>query len=159
MATRKPAAGASSPGAAGGAGGASTRLAQDPDSGTRALLGGVLQRMGEVLGPGAIYSLVHYVAVEEGRVLAAGGDVGAADALARRVGDLLGLEVRIEAKPASVHVRVKPGPRFSLDSRATTALVVGLLEGALTATHRRKMQLKGEPDARRDGTLELDFTG
>lgn len=135
-------------------------VATDAGPGAQALLAGVLQRMGDVLGPGAIYSLVHYAAVEEGRRLTSGPAASGVEALVRRIAGHLGIDVRILGeKPGDVRLRLTPGPGFGLESRATTALVVGLLEGALTTTQRRKMQLKGDPAARGDGSLELEFTG
>ncbi len=136
-------------------------LAPGHADGASALLGGVLHRMEEVLGPGAIYSLVHYVAVEEGRQLVDGGAPGAVDAVAQRVAGLLGLKVRLDVDKGKglVRARVNPAPHFRLDNRAGSALVVGLLEGALTTAYRRKMQVNGTPGAQGDGSLDLEFGG
>jgi hypothetical protein len=122
-------------------------------------LGGVLQRMGDVLGPGAIYSLVHYGALEEGLLLAAASP-GAGTDSAQLVAGLLGVEVKVESdKDKLVRLRIKQAPHFSLENRASVALVVGLLEGAFTTARRRKMQATTDPTMGADGTLKLDLEG
>ncbi len=124
------------------------------------VLGGVLQRMGEVLGPGAIYSLVHYGALEEGTRLGAQHTPEDSAAVVQLIAEFLGIEARITTDQGNrMSVLVKGGPRFSMEDRVSVALVVGLLEGALSTARRRKMQVTAEPGLGRDGTLELEFAG
>ncbi|MCA1810648.1 MAG: hypothetical protein LC623_01390 [Halobacteriales archaeon] len=122
-------------------------------------MAGVLQRMGEVLGPGAIYSLVHYGAYEEGLALAAQDRPADAGQAVRAVAALLGLEAGAAGREGRLRVRVGLAPQVSLESRGTVALVVGLLEGMLTATHGSKVQAAGEPSLAKDGALEIEFDG
>lgn len=124
------------------------------------VLEGVLQRMGDVLGPGAIYSLVHFGATEEGLQIGSRAGTGGADAAVALVAAALGIEARIEAnKAGSLQVVLKPGRRFDVDNRASVALLGGLLEGALTTALRRKLVAKGPPVARPDGTVEFNLGG
>jgi hypothetical protein len=129
-----------------------------PSSSAQAMAG-VLQRMGEVLGPGAIYSLVHYGAVQEGLALAAQDRPADAEQAVRTVAELIGLEAHVVPGPGRLRVRVKPAPQISLDSRGTVALAVGLLEGMLTAARGAKVQATAEPAPGADGELEIEFDG
>jgi hypothetical protein len=129
-----------------------------PPSAAQAMAG-VLQRMGEVLGPGAIYSLVHYGAYEEG--LALGGQDRPADAeqAVQTVAAILGLEASIVAGAGGLRVQIKPAPHVSLESRGTMALAVGLLEGLLTAARGSKVQAAADPATGPAGELEIEFDG
>lgn len=122
------------------------------------VLAGVLRRMGDVLGPGAISSLVHYGALEEGLHIAipSPGDAAAA---VQAVAAILGVEARCDVARDTVRVHVKRAPHISMESRACSALVVGLLEGALTTARRHKVQAKGDPTLDADGTLHIDLAG
>lgn len=129
-----------------------------PPSATQAVAG-VLQRMGEVLGPGAIYSLVHYGAYEEGLALAAQRRPADAEQAVRTVADLLGLEARLlPVREGRMRVQVHAAPQVSLESRGTAALVVGLLEGMLTAARGGRVQAT-EPGPAKDGVLEIELDG
>lgn len=122
-------------------------------------MAGVLQRMGEVLGPGAIYSLVHYGAYEEGLALAAQDRPADAEQAVRAVAALLGLEASVAEREGRLRVQVRPAPQVSLESRGTVALLVGLLEGMLTAAHGSRVQAADEPGFAKDGALEIEFDG
>jgi hypothetical protein len=123
-------------------------------------MAGVLQRMGEVLGPGAIYSLVHYGALEEGLALGAQDRPADAEQAVRAVGSLLGLEAHVAGRDGGrLRVRLRSAPQISLESRGTVALAVGLLEGMLTAARGSRVNAAGEPTVGRDGELDIEFDG
>jgi len=121
---------------------------------------GVLQRMGDVLGPGAIYSLVHHGAFQEGLALGAQGRPADAEQAVQTVADLLGLEARLESsRDRRLRVVVQPAPQLSLESRGAAALVVGLLEGLLTAARGSQVLVAGEPHLGPAGELDIELSG
>jgi hypothetical protein len=121
------------------------------------VLAGVLQRMGDVLGPGAIYSLVHYGAHEEGLALAAQDRPASAEEAVATVARLLGLAATLARPEGRLVVHVKPAQNVSLSSRGTAALVVGLLEGMLTAATGGAVQARGEPAADAAGEMDIEM--
>jgi hypothetical protein len=121
------------------------------------VLAGVLQRMGDVLGPGATYSLVHYGAHEEGLALAAQDRPASPEDAVATVARILGLAATLARPEGRLVVHVKPAPNVSLSSRGTAALVVGLLEGMLTAATGGAVQARGEPAADAAGELDIEM--
>ncbi|MHB8633457.1 MAG: hypothetical protein ACYDBQ_05735 [Thermoplasmatota archaeon] len=123
------------------------------------VMAGVLERMGSVLGPEATYSLVHYAALEEGLKLGTQSRPSSPEEAVEVVARVLGLEAATTVRgPARVAVDARSGTAFPA-SGAWTALVVGLLEGVLTAAVKRRVQIAGEPRAQADGRLVMEFSG
>jgi hypothetical protein len=121
------------------------------------VMAGVLQRMGDVLGPGATYSLVHYGAQEEGLALAAQDRPASPEDAVATLARILGLAATLERPEGRMVVHVKPAPNVSLSSHGMAALVVGLLEGLLTAATGGAVHARGEPAAGAAGELDIEM--
>lgn len=73
---------------------------------------------------------------------------------------MLGVEASAQGGHGeALHVQIRPAPHYALQSRPHVALLVGILEGALTTALRRKMQVQGDPRVSAKGVLELEFNG
>jgi hypothetical protein len=121
------------------------------------LLGGVLRRVTEVIGPGAAYSMMHYAAVQEGQRLA----LGASDlALALgRIDEALGIRTRIvEDRSGRIVLRLEPVVPPVFNDRGVQGLVLGLFEGAITAGLRRPYRSLAVGELKvNGGPLVLEF--
>ena len=137
------------------AGTATRQLTAGSPSATQALAG-VLQRMGDVLGPGAIYSLVHYGAYEEGVALAAQDRPRTAQDAVDTVARILGFDARLSGGQALV-VEFAPQEHIAFASGGIVALLVGLLEGMLTAALGSKVQANPNPAITRSGALRIEL--
>ena len=103
------------------------------------LLGGVLRRVTEVIGPGAAYSMMHYAAVQEGQRLASGGQ-DFASALGH-IDLALGVQTRlVEDRSGKIVLRVEPRAPHAFVDRAVQGLMLGLYEGAIMAGLRRPVR-------------------
>jgi len=134
---------------------ATPRLGVSP--GAAQALAGVLQRMGDVLGPGAIYSLVHYGAYEEGVALATQDRPQTAKDAVEAVARIMSLDARLSGdQPLLVEFAHQPDIAFT--SRGTVALLVGLLEGMLTVAVGSKVQANPVPTITPTGALRIELT-
>lgn len=138
------------------AGTATRQVTAGSPSATQALAG-VLQRMGDVLGPGAIYSLVHYGAYEEGVALAAQDRPRTAQDAVDAVARILGFEARLSGGGQALVVEFAPQEHIAFASGGIVALLVGLLEGMLTAALGSKVQANPNPAITRSGALRIEL--
>ena len=137
-----------------------THAAAANPSDAGAVLGGVVSRMGDIMGPGAVYSLVHYGAIHEGERLGALLEARSVEAGVRQVADLLQVQARLTASPgAHIRVHVAAADHLHLEDRGVQALLAGLLEGVLGVVLRKKCSLARDPYPTRDGGLEFDLSG
>lgn len=121
---------------------------------------GVLHRMGDIMGPGAIYSLVHYGALEEGLRLGTRFTPREPREAIQAVAGLLRLRARVETDHgARIRVLVEPASHVDFQKSGVIALLVGLLEGVLTSAMRKKYAASGEPRIVSKGGLEVEFAG
>lgn len=127
-------------------------------AGTLEFFNGILLRLGDVIGAGAVHSLVRYGALSEGSKWAArlqGMDAVEALAVAGR---LLHLEVHARRTRASTYeVRVRAPAYVQLRRGGPIGLVVGLIEGVLSSVLRAKFELVGEPVIESERDLLLTF--
>lgn len=123
------------------------------------LLGGVLSRVGEVVGKGASYALFHYGAVEEGKRFGSDFDPDSTSkALARLDEILVQRSEVVQDESGRVGIIVRGSPLLGLQDPAMEGLVAGILEGVLTGV--RGSRFKGTTVERRPadgGAVYLEF--
>jgi hypothetical protein len=125
------------------------------------LVSGLLGHIRQIVGDGASYAMLHYGAVEEGKRLGAG--YGAADLpkLLERIDGILVQSTEIAKDDGGVvTVRVKDSQLVRTGHRSVQGIVMGLLEGALSAS--RQGRYKGtvvQTGTKDELTLELKREG
>ena len=121
------------------------------------LFGGILARMGEIMGTGAVYSLVHFGAVAEGRRL--GLELGSKtpQECSAFAAALLHISMSAESRQARLTVKVQPGGALDTRDRAVAAMIVGLLEGLLGSATRQRYKVTKEPTTSDDGSMQFEM--
>lgn len=101
------------------------------------LIAGLLTHMKQIVGDGASYAMLHYGAMEEGKRF--GGGYGANDlpkVLDRLDTVLLQKSEVLADDGATVRVRVHSSPLLATGQRSVQGVILGLLEGALSASRQ-----------------------
>lgn len=125
-------------------------------SSTIELVGSVLVRLSDVMGPGALYALVRYGSLDAGTRLGAKIKDRDPEAALKEAGRLLHLDVT--AQPAGIgsfRLHIRPPPYLTVAKGGTLGLIVGLFEGFLSSVQRTKYQLSGEPTLGADGEMTI----
>jgi hypothetical protein len=103
------------------------------------LVSGLLGHIKQIVGDGASYAMLHYGAVEEGkRIGAAYGSAELSDMLARIDSVLAQRSEVLKDDGATLTVRVHSSALLSTGHRSVQGIVVGLLEGALSASRHAR---------------------
>ncbi|MBI2078300.1 MAG: hypothetical protein HYT80_08040 [Euryarchaeota archaeon] len=125
-------------------------------SSTIELIGGVLARLGDVMGSGALYSLVRYGSLDEGARLGTKINGPDPEAALKAAGRLLHLDVSVgQEGGGAFRLRIRPPPYLRVAKGGTVGLIVGLFEGTLSSILRTKYQLSGEPRLDAGGELTI----
>lgn len=101
------------------------------------LIAGLLTHMKQIVGDGASYAMLHYGAMEEGKRF--GGGFGAGDlpqVLGRIDTVLLHRSEVLADDGATVRVRVFDSQLLATGQRSVQGVILGLLEGALSASRQ-----------------------
>ncbi|HEX2021965.1 MAG TPA: hypothetical protein VHH36_04585 [Candidatus Thermoplasmatota archaeon] len=101
------------------------------------LIAGLLTHMKQIVGDGASYAMLHYGAMEEGKRF--GGGYGANDLpqVLERIDSVLLQRSEVLADDgATVRVRVFQSPLLATGQRSVQGVILGLLEGALSASRQ-----------------------
>lgn len=125
------------------------------------LVSGLLAHIKQIVGDGASYAMLHYGALEEGKRL---GSAYSAQDLARmleRFDALLSQQTEVvKDDGATLTVRVHSSELLKTGHRAVQGIVVGLLEGSLSASrHGRYKGNVVQPTAAGELTVELKREG
>lgn len=105
------------------------------------LVAGLLDQVREIIGEASTYSMLHFAASEEGRILGAQGEEveDLRQALAR-VEPLLGTALEVVSEgPDEITIRI-PGFKDRVASRPIQAVLLGLLEGLLSRARHRPFE-------------------
>ena len=115
------------------------------------LISGLISHMKQIVGDGACYAMLHYGAMEEGKRFGAGTGPSDLPKVLDRFDQLLFHKTEILKDEGShVTLRVHSSPFLEQNQRAMHGVLLGLVEGALTAS--RAGRFKGSVVA---GTGEL----
>lgn len=101
------------------------------------LIAGLLTHMKQIVGDGASYAMLHYGAMEEGKRF--GGGFAAKDlpeVLGRIDAVLLQTSEIVEDGGDALRIRVHSSPLLSTGQRSVQGVILGLLEGALSASRQ-----------------------
>ncbi|HVM45287.1 MAG TPA: hypothetical protein VM582_05075 [Candidatus Thermoplasmatota archaeon] len=99
------------------------------------LMTGLLAHMRQIVGDGACYAMLHYGATEEGKRLGAGVDAGALPGVLARLDGLLQQRTEVLKDEGDVvALRVHSSALLQGSERPVHGIILGLLEGALTAS-------------------------
>ena len=102
------------------------------------LLAGVLEQVRGIIGEDSTVSMLHFAALEEGRLLLPEADAveDLGEAL-RRLEPLVGSGLHVVLDEPD-HIQVRPDAiNLSAEGRPVQAIIVGLLEGLLSKTRNR----------------------
>ena len=125
------------------------------------LISGLLAHIKQIVGDGASYAMLHYGAVEEGKRLGSSYRAGDLVPLLRRVDALLSHQSEVVKDDGSnLTIRVQQSRLLSTGHRSMQGIVVGLFEGALSAS--RQARYKGQivqPVTQGELTVELRREG
>lgn len=106
------------------------------------LISGLITHMKQIVGDGACYAMLHYGAMEEGkRFGSAYAENDVPHALERIDSILMQKSEVVTDDGAVVTIRITASPLLQTGQRAVQGIILGLMEGALTAT--RKARYKG----------------
>jgi hypothetical protein len=115
------------------------------------LISGLISHMRQIVGEGACYAMLHYGAMEEGKRFGSGASAADLPKVLERFDQLLLHKTEIlKDEGAAVTLRVHSSAFLDTNLRAMHGIVLGLVEGALTAS--RAGRYKGSVVA---GTGEL----
>lgn len=119
------------------------------------LIAGLIGHMKQIVGDGACYAMLHYGAMEEGKRFGAGTSAQDLPKVIGRIDELLLHKTEIlKDDGGSVALRVHSSAFFDPNQRAMHGVILGLVEGALTAS--RAGRYKGTVVAG-DGELLLEL--
>lgn len=123
------------------------------------VLGSILGRLGDVIGDGALRSLVHYGALEVGARLAEQHEGPTSREALRAAADLfhLQIEVRLDT-PQRIELLVSGPPELPLSKPGALGLATGVLEGLLSRSRRAQMRLEADPQPENDSFV-LSYRG
>jgi len=121
------------------------------------LVSGLLGHIKQIVGDGASYAMLHYGAVEEGKRIGAGYDNKGLHAMLARIDAVLAQQSDVLKDDGdTVTVRVHSSPLLKTGHRSVQGIVVGLLEGALSASrHGRFKGAVVQPTTAGELTAEL----
>lgn len=116
------------------------------------VLASLLERLGDVMGDGALRSLIHYGALDLGSRLADQNPGRSAKPALEAAARLLHFQIDIRSESGSrVELELRSPPSLSLDRPGPLGLATGILEGILSRVHHAQMRLESEPRPERDG--------
>lgn len=116
------------------------------------LIAGLILHMRQIVGDGACYAMLHYGAMEEGKRFASGTGASDLPKLVDRFDQLLLHKTEIlKDEGGLVTLRIHSSPFADANQRAMHGVILGLVEGALTAS--RACRYKGIVAAREDELL------
>lgn len=123
------------------------------------LISGLISHMRQIVGDGACYAMLHYGAMEEGKRFGAGTGPGDLSKVLDRFDHLLLHKTEIlKDDGANVTLRIHSSPFLDANQRAMHGVVLGLVEGALTASRAGRYKGSVVPgngelvvDLKRDG--------
>lgn len=119
------------------------------------LISGLVTHMRQIVGDGACYAMLHYGAMEEGKRFGAGASASDLPKVLDRLDQLLLQRTEIiHDEGTSVTLRVHSSEFLDRGNRALQGVILGLVEGALTAS--RAARYKGSVVAC-DGELLLEI--
>lgn len=119
------------------------------------LISGLVAHMRQIVGDGACYAMLHYGALEEGKRFGTGSSADDLASVLERFDLLLQHQTEIiKDDGANVTLRVHSSALLSDNQRAFHGVILGLVEGALTAS--RAGRFKGSVVVG-DGELVLDL--
>jgi hypothetical protein len=125
------------------------------------LVSGLLGHIRQIVGDGASYAMLHYGAVEEGKRFGSGYGPMDLPKVLQRIDAVLLHESEVAKDDVDVvTVRVRASPLLRTGHRSVQGIVVGLLEGALSAS--RQGRFKGQivqPATKDELTVELKREG
>ena len=99
------------------------------------LISGLVSHMRQIVGDGACYAMLHYGAMEEGKRFGAGTGPSDLSKVLGRFDELLLHKTEIlKDDGATVTLRVHSSPFLEQNQRAMQGVLLGLVEGALTAS-------------------------
>lgn len=121
------------------------------------LIAGLLTHMKQIVGEGASYAMLHYGAMEEGKRFGAGYGPADLPRLMERIDGVLGHRSQLLKDEGNlVSVRVHASPLLLTGQRSVQGVILGLLEGALTASRQARYKGTILPAAEK-GELLLDL--
>lgn len=120
------------------------------------LIAGLVTHMKQIVGDGACYAMLHYGAMEEGkRFGAAAADQDLTHTLGR-IDRILGQTSEVVSdNGGDVVIRIHSSPLVDTGQRAIHGIILGLVEGTLTAT--RRARYKGTLRTGSGGELLLEL--
>lgn len=99
------------------------------------LISGLIGHMRQIVGDGACYAMLHYGAMEEGKRFGAGASATELSTVLSRLDELLLQRSEILKDDGStVTIRVHSSAFLDSNQRAMQGVILGLVEGALTAS-------------------------
>ena len=99
------------------------------------LISGLISHMRQIVGDGACYAMLHYGAMEEGKRFGSGTSPADFPKVLDRFDQLLLHRTEIlKDEGASVTLRVHSSAFLDQNQRAVHGVILGLVEGALTAS-------------------------
>lgn len=99
------------------------------------LISGLIGHMRQIVGDGACYAMLHYGAMEEGKRFGSGTGPSDLTKVIERFDHLLLQKTEIlKDDGTTVTIRVHSSPLLDGNQRAMHGIILGLLEGALTAS-------------------------
>lgn len=114
----------------------------EPPPETVQLIAGLISHMKQIVGDGACYAMLHYGAMEEGKRLGAGNASGDFQVVLEKFDKLLQHHTElVKDDGATLVLRVHSSEFLATGHRAVQGIILGLVEGALTAT--RNARYKG----------------
>jgi hypothetical protein len=122
------------------------------------ILVGVFDQVEDIIGADSSYSMLHYAALEQGRLLGASAvdERTLAETLAR-VGPLVGTHLEaILDSPQELQIRA-PDFAACLKSRSAQAVLMGLLEGLVSRARNRPYSARWNGEAL-SGVIHLEPT-
>jgi hypothetical protein len=128
------------------------------------LVSGLLAHIKQIVGDGASYAMLHYGAVEEGKRLGQGYQPNELPKALSRLDAILAHKSEVvKDDGGSVTVRVHSSPLLKTGHRSVQGIVVGLMEGTLSASRHGRYKgvvvegLAGSPQG--EITIELKKEG
>jgi hypothetical protein len=107
----------------------------EPSEDTVQLISGLLGHMRQIVGDGACYAMLHYGAMEEGKRFGASTPPDDLARMLARFDQLLQQKTELlKDDGANVMLRVHSSPLLDGNHRAVHGIILGLVEGALTAS-------------------------
>lgn len=99
------------------------------------LISGLVSHMRQIVGDGACYAMLHYGAMEEGKRFGTGAGPQDLSKVLGRFDDLLLHKTEIlKDDGTNLTIRVYSSPLLDTNLRAMHGVILGLVEGALTAS-------------------------